>query len=251
MSKKKKSTGGHPGRRPAGPDARPSSGQSPTAGVPPTSGKGEAPGASQASGQREAPREPVRHPGVSVTRARRDLAASGQQEGSPGVLVAALLGTMVFMFSYYHLLTLTQMTQLSGGLAMPDSMLFGYDAGYIATLAGVMDEPALGQLNWTHKTAGVIFPLTVAAAVSATAAWCLPRGAGRWVTYAAAVVFAVVDIAENIAIESALAAGGDGAGLASTLTVVRWWLLIALIAWTVLMLLGRWRRSLRAPQSST
>ncbi len=202
----------------------------------------------QGGGKRTAPPAavgPVRHPRPSVTQARKDLEASGQKEGSPGMLVAALLGTTVFMFFYLHLLVLPQMGQLAGGLSMPDQQ-FSYDAALLAGLDAAMDEPAHGQLNWVHKTAGVIFPITVGLSVSAVAAWCLPRGWGRWLSYAAGAVFAVVDIVENMLIESALRAGGEGAGLASTFTTARWVLLVAITAWIVLMIAGRIRQSVRA-----
>lgn len=191
---------------------------------------------------------PVKHPGVSVSRAKADLAAAGQQEGNPTMLVIALLVSTAFMFAYLHLLVLQQMTQLSGGLAMPDSMMFGYDSGYIVQLAGAMDADALGQLNWVHKTAGIIFPLMFGLSVLVVALWSLPRGTGRTLTIVAGLLFAVVDIGENVAIEAALAAGGEGAGLAATLTVVRWILLIVLTVWMTLMLVGRWRRSVRERQ---
>lgn len=187
---------------------------------------------------------PVRHPRPSVTQARKDLEVSGQQEGSPGMLVAALLGTTVFMFFYLHLLVLPQMSQLAGGLSMPDQQ-FSYDAAYVSGLDAAMDEAAHGQLNWVHKTAGVIFPIAVGLSVSAVAAWCLPRGWGRWASYAAGAVFVVVDIVENILIESALRAGGEGAALASAFTTARWVLLVAITAWIVLMIAGRIRRSIR------
>ena len=179
-----------------------------------------------------------------MTQARKDLEAAGQKEGSPGMLVAALLGTTVFMFFYLHLLVLPQMGQLAGGLSMPDQQFF-YDSAYLAGLDAAMDEPTHGQLNWVHKTDGVIFPIAVALSVSAVAAWCQPRGGGRWASYAAGVVFAVVDIVENMLIESALRAGGEGAGLASAFTTARWVLLVAITAWIILMIAGRIRRSVR------
>lgn len=226
MSKKKKKSTGHP----AGPQASANS---------PAHGKGPSSSPS-----------PVKHPGVSISRAKADLAASGQQEGNPKMLIIALLASTVFMFAYLHLLVLQQMTQLTGGLAMPDSMIFGYDAGYIAQLAAAMDADALGQLNWVHKTAGIIFPLMFGLSVVVVAAWCLPRGLGRQLTMAAGVLFAALDVWENFAIESALAAAGDGTGLAATLTVTRWVLLLALTVWIILMLIGRRRRTVRAQGQS-
>ncbi|MFC4430916.1 hypothetical protein [Citricoccus alkalitolerans] len=185
---------------------------------------------------------PVRHPKVSVGQAKQDLRASGQQQGSPGMLVIALIGATLFMFFYLHIMVLPQMSALSGGLPMPDHR-FTYDMAALAELDAAMNEDAHGQLNWVHKTAGVIFPLFLFLCVSAVAAWCLPRGWGRWLSYAAGAVFAVVDIAENMLIESALNAGGKGAALASAFTSTRWVLLVAVALWVVLMVLGKVRRS--------
>ncbi len=198
----------------------------------------------QAKGQAKGPADvgPVKHPKVSVSQVKQDLQASGRQQGSPGMLVIALIGATLFMFFYLHIMVLPQMSALSGGLPMPDHR-FTYDTAALAELDGAMNEAAHGQLNWVHKTAGVIFPLFVFLCVSAVAAWCLPRGWGRWLSYAAGAVFAVVDIAENMLIESALDAGGEGAGLASAFTSARWVLLVAIALWVVLMVLGKVRRA--------
>lgn len=219
----------------------------PASGAPrPAAGKTTGKATGKVTGKKAGPAAvgPVRHPRPSVGQARTDLASSGQQEGSPGMLVAALLGTTVFMFFYLHVLVLPQMSQLTGGVSMPDQMFF-YDAAYLAGLDAAMDEAAHGQLNWVHKTAGVIFPIAVGLSVAAVAAWCLPRGWGRWVSYAAGAVFAVVDIVENMLIESALRAGGQGAALASAFTTARWVLLVAITVWIIVMIAARIRRSVR------
>lgn len=212
---------------------RPDAGQSPRA-----TGETE-PGAGVA---------PAKRPRMSVGQARQDLQASGQQQGSPGMLIIALLGVTLFMFFYLHVIALPQMSALADGLPMPDHR-FSYGAADLAELDAAMDAAAHGQLNWVHKTAGVIFPLFVFACISAVAAWSLPRGAGRWVSYAAGAVFAVVDIAENMLIERALDAGGEGAELASAFTSARWILLVALALWVVLMIAGKVRR-LRAERQA-
>ncbi|MGW0889265.1 hypothetical protein ACWDYA_14005, partial [Micrococcus luteus] len=77
---------------------------------------------------------------------RADLAAAAEREGSPAIPVSALIVTTLLVGAYYHLLVLQQMTQLSGGLAMPDSLLF-YGQDHIRALSAVMDEDARGQLN--------------------------------------------------------------------------------------------------------
>lgn len=179
--------------------------------------------------------------------ARQDLAAAGAQEGSPAMLVLALLGTTLFIGAYYHLLVLQQMTQLTGGLAMPDSMLV-YGQEHVRTLSGAMDEAARGQLNWVHKTAGVIFPIAVALTLTAVGAWRLRPAGAKWAAFGLGVLFVVVDVAENMAIEQAIAAGGPGAGLAAALTLARW-VLLALIALAVALLLWKGGRGSRTPRA--
>lgn len=186
---------------------------------------------------------PVRHTRMSVDQVRSDLHASGQQQGSPGMLIIALLGATLFMFLYLHVIALPQMAALAGGLPMPDHR-FSYGAADLAELDAAMDAAAHGQLNWVHKTAGVIFPLFMAVCAAGVAAWALPRGVGRWVTYAAGALFAVVDIVENMLIEATLDAGGEGAELASAFTSARWILLVVLAVWVVLMVAGKVRRLL-------
>lgn len=171
---------------------------------------------------------------------RADLADAGRQEGSPAIPVSALIATTLLVGAYLHLLVLQQMTQLSGGLAMPDSLLL-YGPDHIRALASVMDEDARGQLNWVHKTAGVIFPVAVALTVAAVGAWRLRPVGAKWAALGAGVLFAVVDIAENVAIEHAIAAGGPGAELAAALTLTRW-VLLALIALAVAVMLAAGRR---------
>ena len=179
---------------------------------------------------------------------RGDLAAAGRQEGDPAMLVIALIGTTLFIGAYYHLLVLHQMTFLAGGLSMPDSMLF-YGQDHVQALAAAMDEPARGQLNWVHKTAGVIFPIAVALTLTAVAAWRLRPPAAKWAAFGLGVLFVVVDIAENIAVEQAIGAGGPGAGAAAALTLARW-VLLALIASAVVVMLARGGRGRRAPRAA-
>ena len=175
---------------------------------------------------------------------REDLATAAAQEGSPAMLVIALIGTTLFIGAYYHLLVLQQMTQLTGGLAMPDSMLL-YGQDHVVALSGVMDEAARGQLNWVHKTAGVIFAATVALTVAVVGAWRLRPAAAKWGALALGAAFAVVDVWEGLAIEAAIAAGGAGAGLAAALTLIRW-VLLAVIAVAVAVMLWRGGRGTRA-----
>ena len=80
------------------------------------------------------------------------------QSNSNLIVIAGVVASL-FLFWYLHLLTLNQLTQLSGGQAMPDSLVGGFDLGFVEQLRAAMDADARGQLNYVHKTAGMLFPL--------------------------------------------------------------------------------------------
>ncbi|MHA7239736.1 hypothetical protein [Arthrobacter sp. TMS1-12-1] len=158
---------------------------------------------------------------------------SDRQRSNGSLVVIAAAVASLFLFWYFHLLTLGQMTQLSGGLPMPDMMIGGYDAGHLERLHAAMDDDARGQLSYLHRTAGTLFPLIFAFA------WLLliQLGTGRrWlrlVLWCPVILFVVVDLWENVAIDAVLATATPDAGavlLASTLTVLRWVLLALSVA---------------------
>ncbi|MBG6180858.1 hypothetical protein [Arthrobacter sp. CAN_A1] len=176
---------------------------------------------------------------MSKTRAqiarKHGTAAAGIPQTTPAaprsngnmVLIAAAV-TAVLLFGYYHLLSLGQMSQLADGLTMPDMMFGGYGAGYVADLQAAMDDDALSQLSYLHKTAGTLFPLIFGIAWLLLIQLNVDRRWLRWVLWTPPLLFAVVDLWENVAIDSLLAAGAPDGGqvaLASALTVARWALL--------------------------
>jgi hypothetical protein len=143
------------------------------------------------------------------------------------ILIPAVAAAL-FLFWYFHLLTLSQMTQLSAGLSMPDMLFGGYDATYIDRLRSAMDPAALGQLSYVHKTAGTLFPLLFGLAWLLLVQLNVSRRWLRWALWSPALLFVVVDLWENVAIDSALSASDAGAvALASALTVTRWVLFAA------------------------
>lgn len=160
------------------------------------------------------------------------------------ILIPAMAAAL-FLFGYFHLLTLSQMTQLSGGLPMPDSLIGGYDAPYIKNLAAAMDSDALGQLSYLHKTAGMLFPLIFGLAWLLLVQLNVSRRWLRWVLWLPVLLFVVVDLWENVAIDAALAAPDAGsAALASVLTVGRWVLFaVSCVAGLLAVLLPRRIRS--------
>lgn len=157
-----------------------------------------------------------------------------QAKTNANLVLIAAAATALFMFWYYHLLVLDQMTQLSGGLAMPDSLIGGYDMEYLAALRKALDADALGQLSYVHKTAGTLFPLIFGFAWLLIIGLNTRRRSLRWVLWAFPILFVIADLWENVAIDGVLGsaelAAGD-AGLASILTVARWVLLgLSLVA---------------------
>ena len=158
------------------------------------------------------------------------------------ILIAGVVASL-FLFWYLHLLTLNQLTQLSGGLAMPDSLIGGFDQATWTSCRAAMNEDARGQLNYVHKTAGTLFPLIFGFT------WLLLIGTNvaskslRWALWALPLLFVVVRLWGNVAIDSMMAAETADAGqvaLASGLTVAGWVLFVlSLLAGAAAVFLGR------------
>jgi hypothetical protein len=169
------------------------------------------------------------------------------------ILIAGVVASL-FLFWYVHLLTLQQLTQLSGGLAMPDSLVGGFDAGYVGQLNAAMDNDARGQLNYVHKTAGTLFPLIFGFTWLLLIGTNVARKTLRWAVWALPLLFVVVRLWGNVAIDAALASETADAGqvaLASALTVAGWVLFIlSLLAGAAAVLLNV-RRGKATNSSST
>jgi hypothetical protein len=144
------------------------------------------------------------------------------------------------------LLALDQLTQLTSGRPMPDSLVGGFDAAYISELRGVMDDDARGQLNYVHKTAGTLFPLIFGFTWLLLIGTNVARKALRWVLWALPLLFVVVRLWANVAVDGVLAAEAPDAGqvaLASGLTVAGWVLLVlSLIAGAAAVVMGTRKR---------
>ncbi|MFW0775128.1 hypothetical protein ACLRGI_18400 [Paenarthrobacter nitroguajacolicus] len=164
-------------------------------------------------------------------------------QGNSKLIVIAGVVASLFLFWYLHLLTLNQMTQLSGGLAMPDSLIGGFSLDYIVQLQEAMDEAARGQLNYVHKTAGTLFPLIFGFSWLLLIGTNVARKSWRWTLWAAPLLFAVAHLWSNVAIDSVLAAESPDAGsvaLASAVTVASWvLLLISLVCGVLAVFLGK------------
>jgi hypothetical protein len=175
------------------------------------------------------------------------------QSNSNLILIAGVAASL-FLFWYLHLLTLNQMTQLSGGLAMPDSLVGGFDASYVGQLNAAMDDDARGQLNYVHKTAGTLFPLIFGFTWLLLIGTNVGRKSLRWALWAVPLLFVVVRLWGNVTIDSVLAAETADAGavaLASGLTVAGWVLFVlSLLGGAAAVFLGRKPDGKKATSSS-
>ena len=165
------------------------------------------------------------------------------QNNTSLILIAGVVVSL-FLFWYVHLLTLQQLTQLSGGLAMPDSLVGGFDAGYVGQLNAAMDDDARGQLNYVHKTAGTLFPLIFGFTWLLLIGTNVARKTLRWALWAVPLLFVVVRLWGNVAVDAALGSGTPDAGqvtLASGLTIAGWVLFVlSLLAGAAAVL---WRKN--------
>ncbi|WP_104089027.1 hypothetical protein [Arthrobacter sp. GMC3] len=173
-------------------------------------------------------------------------------KSNANMLLIAGAAASLFLFWYLHVLTLNQMTDLSGGLSMPDSMVFGFDVAHIEALRAAMDADANGQLQFVHKTAGMLFPLVFCITSMTLVAINVAKKPLRWILWAFPILFAVASIWGNFAIDGMLAAKTLDAGsvaLASALVVASWFLLvISLVGLGMAWFLGRKRKT--APEAS-
>ena len=178
---------------------------------------------------------PVINPGTDRTPAKAQNNAS--------LIVIAGVVASLFLFWYVHLLTLNQLTQLSGGLAMPDSLVGGFDTGYAEQLRRALDADARGQLNYVHKTAGTLFPLIFGFTWLLLIGTNVAHKALRWAFWALPLLFVAVRLWGNVTIDSMIGAvnlDGGQVALASGLTVAGWVLFVAsLLAGGAAVFLGR------------
>lgn len=190
--------------------------------------------------------QPTRHtqdakadrPRLTVAQAKDDIRRANQQEGSPGILVLAVLVVTLFIAFYYHILALQGMQQLTSGMAMLDHQVSGFTVTDVERLAGRMDDEALGQYNWVHITAGRIFPIMMGLSVIVVGLWTLRSKLAKWGAVVAAVGYAALEIWASTTREATLHDVTEAnVSLASTLTILQWLLLACLVVWVAAMLI--------------
>lgn len=182
-------------------------------------------------------------PVVNPTAVRSEAKA----QSNAMVLISAGLASSVLLFFYYHFWTLGQLTESSGGLAMPDQRIFGFTVEQITELRSVMSPEAIDQLAYVHRTVGMFFPLLFGFFSLLTLGQWISDRVRRWVAWSVPLLFVIVDLWGNRVIDSLFRGELDAAAvtLASTLTIGRWVLLIATAIILLVLGLRRFNRTLK------
>lgn len=177
-------------------------------------------------------------PRLTVAQAKEDIQHAGHQEGSPGILVFAILAVTAFIAFYYHILALQGMEQLTGGVSMLDHRLSGFAVDDVERLADRMDSDALGQYNWVHITAGRIFPVMMGLSLIAVSLWTLRSKAAKWAALVVAVGYAALEMWASMVREVALTDITEAnVQLASSLTIAQWLVMTFIVIWLLVMLI--------------
>lgn len=159
------------------------------------------------------------NPGVvnpSTDRTPRKAAGNASAIIIAGAVSAALL------FGYSFLIVMPQLQQLSGGLAVPDTLITGYSTEYAQQLRTALGAGGVEQYSYWHKTADTIFPLLFGFTWLLLIGQQLKGRALRWLCWAPVLLYVIADLAENLAVDAMLATDPVGdAGWASFLTIAK------------------------------
>lgn len=155
------------------------------------------------------------------------------------ILAAAVVSVVSLALGWLQL----QSVQRAVGVPLPDVMVGGYDAAYVESLRELMDAPVVERYQSVHYFWDLVFPVAFAALIILLVRRFSRRTPLRWLFYAVAVLYAAVDIAENLALEAAFASveiTSSEVAFASFLTTAKFVLFIAaLLAFATSFMLQR------------
>ncbi len=167
------------------------------------------------------------------------------------IIAAAVVSTVSLALGWLQL----QSVQRAVGVPLPDVMMGGYDAAHIESVRSLLDAPLVERYQSVHYFWDVVFPVAFAALIILLVHRFGRRSAFRWPFYAVAVTYAAADIAENFAIEAALASievTASEATFASTLTTAKFVLFAAaVLAFALSFMLNRATSRRDAPSSQS
>jgi hypothetical protein len=163
--------------------------------------------------------------------------------GNASAIIIAGAVSSALLFGYSFLIVMPQLQQLSGGLAVPDTLVTGYSTEYARQLRTAIGGEGAAQYNYWHKTADTIFPLLFGFTWLLLIGQQLRGRALRWLCWAPVLLYVIADLAENLAVDAMLATDPAGdAGWASFLTVAKSMLFGLSIAAALVAVFTRFRR---------
>ena len=155
------------------------------------------------------------------------------------IIATAVLSVVSLALGWLQL----QSVQRAIGVPLPDMMVGGYNAGYVESVRDLLDAPVIERYQSVHYFWDLVFPVAFAALIILLVQRFSRRTPLRWLFYAVAVLYAAVDIAENFAIEAALASveiTPSGVAFASFLTTAKFVLFAAaILAFALSFMLNR------------
>ncbi|WP_323960648.1 hypothetical protein GC088_03755 [Arthrobacter sp. JZ12] len=98
-----------------------------------------------------------------------------------------------------------QSVQRAVGLQLPDTMIGGYSADHVQAVRDELDAPVIERYQSVHYFWDLVFPVAFAALIILLVQRFGGHSPLRWLFYVIAVVYAAVDVAENLALEAAFA----------------------------------------------
>jgi hypothetical protein len=155
-----------------------------------------------------------------------------------GLLLSAVLATI-------NGLQVASLQRALEGLALPETQFFGYPHDYIEAVRLRMTDELLERYGAVHYLWDVLCPIVFAATLVLLAQRVARGRKIRYLYMAVPVLYAVVDIAENLALESLFNADlttPEAVGFASTLTVLKGILFVLALVTALLTLATRPRK---------
>ncbi|MGF9661285.1 hypothetical protein AAIH25_05375 [Arthrobacter crystallopoietes] len=142
--------------------------------------------------------------------------------GNASAIIIAGAVSSALLFGYSFLIVMPQLQQLSGGLAVPDTLITGYSTDYAQQLRTAIGAEGAEQYNYWHKTADTIFPLLFGFTWLLLIGQQLKGRALRWLCWAPVLLYVIADVAENLTVDAMLATDPVGdAGWPSFLTIAK------------------------------
>lgn len=155
------------------------------------------------------------------------------------ILVGAVLS---IVFAVVNWLQLASLERALGDVSTPETQVGGYDVAHVELVQSRMTEELLERYGASHYLWGILFPLVFAATLVLLIFHLCAGRKRRYLLVLAPVLFAAVDIAENLTLEALMSSPDITAGtvaLASALTIGKTVLLGLSLVAALLALLTR------------